>query len=117
MQHGFFKAVWRVVRHIPAGRVVTYGQIAALLGNPRAARTVGWALHSMPEDADIPWHRVINAKGRISTDCLEHSPGLQRQLLEAEGVMFDDRGYVDLKVFQWRPALIDLDALQLDQSS
>ena len=82
----FFKSVWSIVAHIPAGCVVTYGQIAAMLGNPRAARTVGWALHSTPDALDIPWHRVINSKGRISTDCGEHSPDLQRRLLEQENV-------------------------------
>ena len=114
MQQGFFKSVWEMVRRIPQGKVATYGQIAALLGNPRAARTVGWALHSMPNDADIPWHRVINSKGRISTDCLEHSPDLQRRLLEAEEILFDERGYVDLKMVQWRPELADLPNIQTD---
>ncbi len=100
---GFFTKVWALVARIPEGRVATYGQIAAMLGNPRAARTVGWALHSTPHDVDIPWQRVINSKGRISTDCGEHSPDLQRLLLEGEGVRFDARGCIDLDEFQWRP--------------
>jgi len=99
---GFFNKVWDMVARIPKGKVASYGQIAAGLGNPRAARTVGWALHSTPHDMDIPWHRVINSRGRISTDCGEHSPDLQRNLLESEGVEFDARGYVDLERFQWR---------------
>ncbi|RPI00974.1 MAG: methylated-DNA--[protein]-cysteine S-methyltransferase [Calditrichaeota bacterium] len=104
---GFFAAVWRVVAQIPFGRVASYGQIASMLGNPRAARTVGWALHSLPEGTDVPWHRVINARGRISMDCGEHSPELQRLLLLQEGVMFDDKGYINLQLFQWRPEIDD----------
>jgi methylated-DNA-protein-cysteine methyltransferase related protein len=100
--HGFFAAVWQIVAKVPVGKVVTYGQIAAMLGNPRAARTVGWALHSLPDNTDLPWHRVINSQGRISTDCGEHSPNLQRYLLEKEGVIFDAKGHVDLDVHQWR---------------
>jgi len=97
----FFRQVYRVVRQIPAGKVATYGQIAALLGQPRAARTVGWAMHAVPEGCDVPWQRVINAQGRISTSCQEHEVGLQRQLLEAEGVVFDADGRVDLRVYGW----------------
>ena len=99
---GFFEKVWRIVEKIPRGKVATYGQIAYMLGNPRAARTVGWALHSMPKDRDIPWQRVINSRGRISTDCGEHDPGVQRMLLESEGIQFDEKGFVDLRVYQWR---------------
>ena len=97
----FFERVYQVVRLVPPGRVVTYGQVATMLGAPHAARTVGWALHALPMDTDVPWQRVINACGRISTSCREHDAGVQRQLLEAEGVVFDERGYVDLKRFQW----------------
>lgn len=103
----FFAAVWQVVAQIPFGKVASYGQIAAILGHPRAARTVGWALHSLPEGTDVPWHRVINAKGRISMDCGTHSPELQRFLLLREGVVFDDNGYVNLHLFQWRPDIED----------
>jgi methylated-DNA-protein-cysteine methyltransferase-like protein len=101
----FFQQVWKLVANIPRGKVATYGQLAYLLDSPRAARTVGWALHSTPEDLDIPWHRVINSKGCISMDCGEHSPDLQRALLEQEGILFDERGYVDLSVFQWQPGM------------
>ena len=72
-----------------------------MLGNPRAARTVGWALHSLPDGSDVPWQRVINSQGRISTSCLEHAADHQRALLEAEGVEFDERGYVDSALFGW----------------
>ena len=105
----FFQKVWTIVAHIPQGKVATYGQIAAMLGNPRAARTVGWALHSTPADLDIPWQRVINAQGRISTDCGEHSPNLQRFLLENEGVQFNIKDLIDLDRYLWRPQINDID--------
>jgi methylated-DNA-protein-cysteine methyltransferase-like protein len=108
---GFFDKVWRLVAHIPSGKVASYGQIAALLGNPRAARTVGWALHSTPAHLDIPWHRVINSKGRISTDCGEHSPDLQRRLLELEDIEFDTKDYIDMARFQWQPDIETIDAI------
>lgn len=98
---GFFERVYRLVRQVPPGRVTSYGAIAAMLGHPRAARTVGWALHGLPEDSDVPWHRVINSRGRISTSCQEHSADLQRALLEDEGVQFNEQGIVDWKRFGW----------------
>lgn len=98
---GFFERVYRLVRRIPPGKVTSYGAIARMLGNPRAARTVGWALHSLPEGSDAPWQRVINSHGRISTDSWEHGAGLQRALLEAEGVEFDEDGRVDWERFGW----------------
>lgn len=100
---GFFEHVWDIVKQVPRGKIVSYGQIAALLGSPRAARTVGWALHSMPDNMEIPWHRVINSQGRISIGDCGHSSDIQQLLLEQEGVVFDDRGTVDMKIFQWRP--------------
>jgi methylated-DNA-protein-cysteine methyltransferase-like protein len=102
-EKGFFEKVWRIVALIPRGKVATYGQIASMLDSPRAARTVGWALHSTPEELDIPWQRVINSKGMVSIDCGEHDPNLQRVLLESEGVVFDARGYIDLALYQWQP--------------
>jgi len=96
-----FEQIYEVVRRIPPGRVATYGQIARLLGMPRAARTVGWALHTLPEGIDVPWQRVINARGTISFD--PDSPGavIQRALLEEEGVVFDEKGRIDLDVYGW----------------
>ncbi len=101
MTTGFFGRVYRLVRQTPPGKVTSYGAIARMLGYPRAARTVGWALHSLPEDSDVPWQRVINSQGRISTSCREHSASLQRTLLEAEGIKFDEHGYVDWDHFGW----------------
>ncbi len=89
------------MRRIPPGKVATYGQIARLLGKPRAARTVGWALHSIPEGSDVPWQRVINARGTISLDARGPGGAIQRVLLEAEGIAFDEQGRVDLQAHGW----------------
>ncbi|MDY6875666.1 MAG: MGMT family protein [Chloroflexota bacterium] len=98
---GFFEQVYQLVRQVPPGKVTSYGAIACIMGHPRAARTVGWALHSLPEGSDVPWHRVINSQGRISTSCQEHTADLQRVLLEAEGVQFNADGTVDWDRFGW----------------
>jgi methylated-DNA-protein-cysteine methyltransferase-like protein len=98
----FYRYVYRVVRHVPRGKVVTYGQVAAILGQPRAARAVGMALGALrPPLLDaVPWQRVIAASGRCS-----HRDGfaasVQRDLLEREGVRFDRRGHVDFKKARW----------------
>jgi methylated-DNA-protein-cysteine methyltransferase-like protein len=96
----FFEQVYAVVGCIPPGRVATYGQIARLLGQPHAARTVGWAMRGAPEDRDIPWHRVVNAAGRIS---LPSPDGIaeQRRLLLSEGVVFGRDERIDLTRFGW----------------
>ena len=103
----FCERVWAMVTRIPRGKVATYGQIAALFGMSKHARQVGYALAATPENRQIPWHRVINAQGRVSTR-LKHwesgSDELQRILLEAEGVTFDSNGRVDLKRFRWKSA-------------
>ena len=100
----FFERVYEVVCQIPSGRVASYGQVAALVGHPRAARTVGWALHALPEGSDVPWHRVINGRGRISTSRRERSASLQAELLLAESVGVGPDGEVALGRFLWRPA-------------
>ena len=101
-----YALVWGIAKRIPRGRVATYGQLAALLGMPGHARQVGYALSATPENMKIPWHRVVNAEGRISLR-LKHwetgSDDLQRILLEAEGVTFDDRGGIELRKFRWHP--------------
>ncbi len=97
----FFQRVYDVVRRIPYGRVASYGQVAMILEHPQAARTVGWAMHALPADSDVPWHRVINSQGRVSTSCLTHPPDLQRRLLEEEGVVFGADGRVDMRRFGW----------------
>jgi methylated-DNA-protein-cysteine methyltransferase-like protein len=94
--------VYRLVRRIPRGRVMTYGQIATLIENRLSARAVGWAMHGCPEG--VPWQRVVNASGGCSTDRLPEVPeGLQRALLEGEGVEFRDNGTLDLEVYRWQP--------------
>ncbi len=108
----FFSRVYRLVSMIPKGKVVSYGQIARMLGSPHGARTVGWALHGLPDGTYVPWQRVINSQGRISTSCLQHDANLQRQLLEAEGVVFDEGDRVNWAVYGWEGlAWAELDAL------
>jgi len=95
-----FHSIHQIVKRIPAGRVATYGQISRMLDGALSAQFVGWALHNAPED--VPWHRVINSKGGVSTRAvLGYAPDLQRQLLEAEGVVFDDDARCDLDVYLW----------------
>ncbi|MEE8291462.1 MAG: MGMT family protein, partial [Candidatus Tectomicrobia bacterium] len=77
-------------------------QVAALLGNPRAARAVGYALRFLPAEADVPWHRVINHRGQISPRYPAEGPMLQRLLLESEGVSFDQQDDIDLSVYRWQ---------------
>lgn len=91
--------MYALARRIPRGRVTTYGALARALGVPRGARTVGWALADCPHD--VPWHRVVNARGAISW---RPSPGFARQraLLRAEGVRFNRRGRIDLMKFGWK---------------
>ena len=95
--------VYAVVRRIPRGRVATYGQVAELAGLGRHARQVGYALHALDESSRVPWHRVLNAAGRVSARAEGGAERLQRELLRAEGVRFDASGRVDLTRFRWRP--------------
>ncbi len=95
----FHRAVYGLVRRIPPGQVVTYGQVAALLGAPRAARAVGWAMKHCP--ADVPWHRVVNARGGISLRANVSSMLTQRILLEQEGIAVH-RGRIGLERHRWR---------------
>ncbi len=97
-----YARIYEVVKRIPRGRVATYGQIAELAGLGDHARQVGYALHALKDDS-VPWHRVVNARGRIS---VRHEPGLdrwQRRLLEDEGVEFDGTGRIALERFRWTP--------------
>ena len=100
---GFHERVYRVVRQVPHGRVTTYGDVATVLGSPRVARHVGWALAALvDEPIVVPWQRVINAQGRISFKGQTERAELQRTLLEQEGVVFDSKGRVDLQRLRWR---------------
>ena len=91
-----------IIKRIPRGKVATYGQIAAYAGNPRAARQVAWVLHSSSQKDQLPWHRVINSKGRIS---LKRNYGyeIQRELLEKEGIEFDKHDNIDFGRYLWSP--------------
>lgn len=101
-----YQRIYATVRRIPAGRVATYGQVAALAGLPGRARQVGYALHSLAEGNDVPWQRVINARGEVSPRSARAGwEGFQRQLLEDEGVEFDSYGRTDLERFRWDPDL------------
>src|SRR6185436_12623555 len=95
--------IYAVIRRIPSGRVATYGQVAALAGLPGHARQVGQALRDTPEGLELPWQRVINAKGEVSPRGFGLEAGLQRHLLEEEGVAFDSRDRIDLDRFGWDP--------------
>ena len=95
--------IYRVVRRIPAGRVATYGQVAEVAGLRGQARLVGYALHALAGDDVVPWHRVLNAAGRISIRGLSAASVTQRLRLEQEGVRFDARGRVRLEEVQWKP--------------
>ena len=97
----FFEKVYRIVAQIPKGEVATYGQIAAYLGDPSQARTVGWALHSCPARLNLPCHRVVNRFGELSGRLAFGGPWIQRERLEAEGVTFDLHGRVDLRRHLW----------------
>jgi methylated-DNA-protein-cysteine methyltransferase-like protein len=92
-----------VVRRIPKGRVATYGQVARLAGLPGRARQVGWALHSSGDHPGIPWHRVINSRGEVSERSAPGYDRLQQQLLEREGIEFDERGRIALTRYGWKP--------------
>lgn len=98
----FHRRLIKAIKKIPRGKVATYGQIAALAGNPRGARQVAWVLNASSDKEKLPWHRVINRTGKISLP-----PGrgyeLQKQLLKDEGVRFSLADIVDLDRFQWRP--------------
>ena len=92
-----------MVCRIPEGRVATYGQIAKLIGFPNHARQIGYALAALSGERDVPWHRVINSKGKISRRGIDGYDDYQRILLEDENIIFDDNGYISLNKFQWQP--------------
>ena len=100
----FTERVVRMIQQIPPGRVMTYGQVAAAAGNPRGARQISRILHSMSAKHDLPWHRIINAQGGISTPTDREDKGsLQQELLESEGVAFSSDGKVSLNKYRWFP--------------
>lgn len=100
--------VYELVRQIPAGNVMTYGQIAIILGEGYTPRTVGYVMHAA-ETENVPWQRVMNSQGACSTGRMTIPMNLQQELLEAEGVVFNEKGHCDLRAFQWHPDGFELD--------
>ncbi|MFX1284206.1 MAG: MGMT family protein [Promethearchaeota archaeon] len=101
MNSSFSQRVKDIIKKIPTGKVATYGQIATYAGNPRASRQVAWILHSSSQKDNLPWHRVINSKGRIS---LPHNGGyeIQKELLEKEGIVFSVNDKIDFNLYLWQ---------------
>lgn len=110
----FYEQVYAVVRRVPRGRVTSYGRVARMLGRPNAARAVGYALSALGQKRyappPVPWQRVINSAGRISTPNMDGGADLQAALLRAEGVIVSDDLRVDLGVYLWEGLhLIEID--------
>lgn len=99
----FTRAVIALIQNIPSGKVASYGLIARLAGNPRAARQVSRVLHACSRNEDLPWHRVVNRDGRISLPS-ERGGDEQRRLLEGEGIVFGPRGGIDFAKYLWLPS-------------
>ncbi len=95
-----YDRIYEAVRQIPTGRVTSYGQVARMVGGC-TARMVGYALAALKEGCDVPWQRVINRQGKISPHGYGLGSLVQRELLEAEGVVFDAQGRVDWQIFGW----------------
>jgi len=99
----FYAAVYELAAQIPEGKVAAYGQIAAMLGNPLAARQVGYAMNAAPEHMHLPCHRVVNKKGEMLPGSAFGGPAEQRKSLEQEGAIFLDNGCIDMRKSMWRP--------------
>src|SRR5438874_2446215 len=100
--HKYRERVYKIVRRIPRGRVMTYGQIAYMLGEGYTPRTVGFVMHGADE-SNTPWHRVINSQGKCSTGRIVLPSDKQQRMLEQERVKFDETGRCDLEEFLWKP--------------
>lgn len=104
----FSKKVVTYIQKIPKGKVASYSQLAKLAGNPRGTRGVVWILHSQTASKNLPWHRVMNAKGRISFPEMSPNWVTQRKLLEREGVVFEYGDRIDMITYQWKPKKLTL---------
>lgn len=102
----FFEQVYEIVKLIPVGMVATYGQIAVLLGKPRSARVVGWAMQSAPAELHLPCHRVVNRLGEMSPEHVFGGKDIQRHMLKIEGISFKKDGCIDMKKHLWKPTYI-----------
>tara|TARA_Y100000589_G_scaffold312412_1_gene332741 strand:+ start:240 stop:599 length:360 start_codon:yes stop_codon:yes gene_type:complete len=108
MKCNFDKAVYSAVLCIPFAKVATYGQIAELIGAYGYSRQVGWSLRRLVLSSSVPWHRVINSKGKISmTISRDGSDWIQIMLLKEEGIFIDKEFKVNLKKYKWRPELTE----------
>lgn len=108
----FNQLVYGLVRHIPPGRVLSYGRVAMLLDVPNGARAVGWALSALKSDPqDVPWHRVVNARGRVSIKGSPEGAAEQRARLETEGIAFDEQDTLDMKKHLWEPSPPEVEAI------
>ena len=97
----FTRRVYAVVTAIPRGHILSYGDVAALAGRPRAPRAVGGALSALTDDLNVPWWRVVNSTGKISTSAIHHTAQIQRALLEDQGITFSAGGHIDWDRFGW----------------
>jgi methylated-DNA-protein-cysteine methyltransferase-like protein len=100
-EDSLYQQIYQIVCLVPEGKVASYGQIARLIGRPRNARQVGYALAALPEEHQVPWHRVVNIKGQISSRAKDGYEDYQRILLEEEGIEFNPEGRIYLQQFLW----------------
>lgn len=108
----FNELVYALVRAIPYGKVLSYGRVSDLLGVPQGARAVGWALHNLgSREPSVPWHRVVNARGRVSIKGSPEAAMEQRARLESEGVVFDESDTLDMRRYLWTPSLPEVEAI------
>ena len=113
----FKQSVLKVVKLIPEGKVVSYGQVALYVGVPRAARQVGWILRQLPRGTDIPWWRVVNNEGRISIKASKYNALEQKSLLEGEGVVVDENLGFEIEKYRFQPDKKFVKKLELDLES
>ena len=106
----FTRRIYTLVSAIPHGQVSSYGAVAAMAGRRGAGRAVGNALASIPDDLDLPWWRVVNSSGKISTSPIQHTAQIQQALLEDEGVHFSTAGRIDWDLFGWTDERYDLES-------
>ena len=101
-EQSYREKVYEIVSKIPSGRVMTYGQIADILGEGYTARTIGYVMHAADTE-NIPWQRVINSQGGCSTGKILLQYNVQQKMLEDEGIVFNEKGHCNLNVYRWFP--------------
>lgn len=115
LDKNYRERVFEIVRRIPSGKVMTYGQIADILGEGYTPRTVGFVMHAA--EKDVPWQRVINSQGGCSTNHIVLPPDLQQRLLADEGIKFNEKGRCDLKIYRWQPDEVSSSKFQVSSSN